>query len=78
MGLKVGLISPITLYPFPTKAFENIKNCKKIIVVELNILKQMRQDVEYFTKFKCEYHSINSMSTCPTVLDILNYIKEIK
>ena len=78
MGLKVGLISPITLYPFPTKAFEKIKNCKKIIVVELNILKQMRQDVEYFTKFKYEYHSINSMSTCPTVLDILNYIKEIK
>ena len=78
MGLKVGLISPITLYPFPKKAFKNVKNCKKIIVVELNILKQMRQDVEYFTKFKYEYHSINSMSTCPTVLDILNYIKEIK
>ena len=76
-GIKVGLIAPITLYPFPKKAFEKLKNAKKIIVVELNILKQMRKDVEYFTKFKYEYHSINSMSKCPTVLDIMNKIKEI-
>jgi 2-oxoglutarate ferredoxin oxidoreductase subunit alpha len=77
-GMKVGLIIPITLYPFPCKAFEKINNCKKIIIVELNVLKQMRRDVEYFTKQKYDYYSINSMSTCPTVLDILNYIEEIK
>jgi 2-oxoglutarate ferredoxin oxidoreductase subunit alpha len=78
MGLKVGLIVPITLYPFPKKAFEKLGSCKKIITVELNILKQMRRDVEYFTKQKYGYYSINSMSTCPSVLDILNYIEEIK
>ena len=77
-GVKVGLIIPITLYPFPKKAFETLTNCKKIVVVELNILKQMRADVEYFTKFKYEYYSINRMSTCPTVLDILSFIEEIK
>ena len=77
-GMKVGLIVPITLYPFPENAFKNIMSCKKIIVVELNILMQMRKDVEYYTKSKYEYHSINSMSTCPTVLDILKYIEEIK
>ena len=75
--MKVGLIVPITLYPFPKIAFEKLKNTKKIIVVELNILKQMRKDVEYFTKFKYEYHSINNMSNCPTVLDVMNKIKEI-
>lgn len=77
-GLRVGLISPITLYPFPKYAFENIKNCKKIVVVEMNILKQMRKDVEYYTRFKYEYFSINSMSVCPTVIDILNFVKEVK
>ena len=77
-GIKLGLIVPITLYPFPQIAFKKINCCKKIIIVELNILKQLRKDVEYFTKFRYEYHSINSMSTCPTVLDILNYIEEIK
>ena len=77
-GIKVGLIIPITLYPFPKKAFTNLKSCKKIIVVELNILKQMKRDVEYFTKQKYEYYSVNSMSVCPTVLDILNCIEEIR
>ena len=76
-GIKIGLIVPITLYPFPKNAFNELKNCKKIIVVELNILKQMRRDVEYFTKFKYEYYSINSMSVCPTVLDVLNFVKEV-
>ncbi len=77
-GIKVGLIIPITLYPFPQNAFKKLNCCKKIIIVELNILKQMRHDVEYYTKQKYEYHSINSMSTCPTVLDILKYIEEMK
>ena len=77
-GIKVGLITPVTLYPFPKNAFYNIKNCKKIIVVEMNILKQMRKDVEYYTKFQYEYFSINSMSICPTVNDILNFVKEVK
>ena len=77
-GMKVGLIVPISLYPFPKNAFKNIPFCKKIIVVELNILKQMRRDVEYFTNLKYEYRSINSMSTCPTVLDILGFIEEGK
>lgn len=77
-GIKVGLIIPITLYPFPKNAFTKLKSCKKIVIVELNILKQMRMDVEYFTKQKYEYYSVNSMSTCPTVLDILKYIEEIR
>ena len=77
-GIKVGLITPIALYPFPKNAFENLKSCKKIIVVEMNILKQMRKDVEYHTRFKYEYHSINSMSVCPTVIDVLNYVKEVR
>ena len=77
-GMKVGLIVPITLYPFPEKAFAKLTNCKKIVVVELNILRQLRKDVEYFTKFNYEYYSINSMSTCPTVKDVLDFIKELK
>lgn len=77
-GIKVGLIVPITLYPFPEIAFNKLTGRKKIIVVELNILKQMRRDVEYYTKARHEYYSINSMSTCPTVLDVLDFIEEIK
>ncbi len=77
MGIKAGIITPITLYPFPKVAFNNLKEDTKIVVVELNILKQLRMDVEYFTKFKYKYYSINHMSKCPTVKEIVEYVKEI-
>lgn len=44
-GLKVGLIRPITLFPFPEKAFAEITGkCKKILDIELNT-GQMVEDV---------------------------------
>jgi 2-oxoglutarate ferredoxin oxidoreductase subunit alpha len=45
-GVKVGLIRPITLYPFPYKAFEDItRRVNKILVVEMS-LGQMVEDVK--------------------------------
>jgi 2-oxoglutarate ferredoxin oxidoreductase subunit alpha len=41
---KIGLIRPITLWPFPEKAFRNL-NCKKFLVVEMS-LGQMVEDVK--------------------------------
>ena len=76
-GLKVGLIVPVTLYPFPEKAFENLPACRKIIVVELSILRQMRRDVEYATRFRYQYDSVSSLSSCPTVSDILTLTEEV-
>ncbi len=44
-GLRVGLLRPITLYPFPSEAIANIaKSILSILVVELNA-GQMVQDV---------------------------------
>ncbi len=44
-GLKVGLIRPITLFPFPEKAFlEATGRCKKVLCIELNT-GQMVEDV---------------------------------
>ena len=44
-GLKVGLIRPITLFPFPTDAFaEATARCKKVLCIELNT-GQMVEDV---------------------------------
>lgn len=49
-GLKVGLIRPVTLWPFPVKAFENLEN-KKFFVVELSS-GQMVEDVKLSVKDK--------------------------
>ncbi len=44
-GLKLGLIRPITLWPFPVKAFDACPNAKTFMTVEINILGQMVDDV---------------------------------
>lgn len=45
-GLKVGMIRPITLYPFPNKKIEELaQKTKKFLVVEMN-MGQMLRDVK--------------------------------
>ena len=34
--MKVGVIRPITLWPFPNKAFEELKNVKSCLTVEMS------------------------------------------
>jgi len=51
-GIKVGLIRPITLWPFPVDAYEKIpKNCKFILDVEMNF-SQMVDDIKVATNCK--------------------------
>ena len=51
-GFKLGLIRPITLWPFPKKAFEEAKEAKAFLTVEMNILGQMVDDVKLATEGK--------------------------
>lgn len=45
-GIKLGLIRPITLWPFPKKAFDELGDqVKAILDVEMNILGQMKDDI---------------------------------
>ena len=45
-GIKLGLIRPITLWPFPEKAFSNAgSQVKAYLDVEMNILGQMKDDI---------------------------------
>ena len=51
-GIKVGLIRPITLWPFPTKALAAAADkCKGFISVELS-MGQMIEDVKLATECK--------------------------
>lgn len=72
--IKAGLITPVSLYPFPSSTFAKIiasGHVKKFVCVELNILKQMTKDIEYAVKFRVPVETIHSMSTCPTVDEIV-------
>ncbi len=45
-GLKLGLIRPITLWPYPKKAFDALgSQVKAILDIEMNILGQMTDDI---------------------------------
>ena len=51
-GIKVGLIRPITLWPFPTKALRAAADkCKSFVSVELN-MGQMIEDIRLATECK--------------------------
>lgn len=52
-GLKLGLIRPITLWPFPVKAFDACPNAKAFLTVEINILGQMADDVRLAVRHRC-------------------------
>ncbi|MFH1239085.1 MAG: 3-methyl-2-oxobutanoate dehydrogenase subunit VorB [bacterium] len=55
-GIKVGLIRPITLYPFPEEIIsQTADKVKKFLVVELN-LGQMVEDVKLAAGGKAEVH----------------------
>jgi len=43
-GIRLGLLRPITLWPFPYKAFEKLNGVKALLTVEMS-LEQMHEDV---------------------------------
>ena len=76
-GLKVGLLRPITLYPFPTKAIARLaeRGVKGFLSVELNA-GQMVEDVRLAVNGKAEvlhYGRMGGMLFSPE--DILQEIK---
>ncbi len=77
-GYKVGLIRPITLWPFPEKIFdERSKTAKKFLSVELS-MGQMVEDVERCTKGRSEVHFFGrSGGMVPGKEDIVEEIKRI-
>jgi 2-oxoglutarate ferredoxin oxidoreductase subunit alpha len=78
-GLRVGLLRPITLFPFPSAAFaERTLRCKKILDVELNT-GQMVEDVRLSVARDAEVHFYGRPSgtgSLPTPEEILGQIKK--
>jgi 2-oxoglutarate/2-oxoacid ferredoxin oxidoreductase subunit alpha len=78
-GLKVGLIRPITLFPFPEKAFAEItKTCKRILDIELNT-GQMVEDVRLSVARDAEVHFYGrppGTGSLPTPEELFEQIKK--
>jgi len=76
-GLKVGFIRPVTLFPFPTKRFEELsKTTKKFLVVEVN-MGQMVRDVKLAVNGKVPVEFFGKPAgTPPNVDDIADEIRK--
>ena len=65
-GVKIGLIRPITLYPFPKKSIETLDydKVKCIIDIEMTIPAQMRDDIELQVKGRCPVYEYGRSGGC--------------
>jgi len=77
-GIKVGLIRPITLWPFPVNAFKDISSdCKALMTVEMNILGQMVDDVVLVTENKYPVYSYATVKEVPETEIIIGKVEDI-
>ncbi|MHC9542761.1 MAG: 3-methyl-2-oxobutanoate dehydrogenase subunit VorB [Vulcanimicrobiota bacterium] len=76
-GINAGLIRPISLWPFPVKAFESLRNIKTVLTVEMSA-GQMVEDVKLVVNGRLPVHFFGRMGgMVPTVKQILEQIKEL-
>ncbi|SHJ30326.1 3-methyl-2-oxobutanoate dehydrogenase subunit VorB [Desulfofundulus thermosubterraneus] len=77
-GLAVGLIRPITLWPFPQKAFEPvIEEAERFLVVEMN-LGQMVEDVRLTVNGRRPVHFYGRCGgMLPVAADVVREVKKL-
>ena len=77
--IKIGIIRPKTLWPFPYQSYDGIgKNCRAIICAEMNIVGQMIDDVRIAAKGRWNvYHAGDSASGFVTPDDIAAKVREV-
>ena len=73
---KIGMIRPITLWPFPEKEFKNNNNCKMYISIEMS-MGQMIDDVKLACECKVPVKFFGKAGgVVPTSYEITDAIKE--
>lgn len=78
MGIKTGLIRPITLWPFPKDVFAQLPaSVKHVVVCELS-MGQLVQDVRLYTKDEIPVHHYGRAGGMIfTPQEIIDFVKEV-
>lgn len=77
-GLKVGLIRPISVWPYPRKAFEDLpESCKAFVTVEMSLTSQMGQDLLMATKFAKPVYAYNSSKYVAKATQLTDFCKSV-
>lgn len=73
-GIRAGLVRPVTLWPFPKKAFG--RSCRRVLCVEMS-MGQMVEDVRLAVNGRCETEFFGRTGgVVPTEEEIYERIKE--
>jgi 2-oxoglutarate ferredoxin oxidoreductase subunit alpha len=77
-GIKLGLIRPISISPFPRKAFKQLSaDLKGFIAVEMSCLGQMEDDIRVACNCKAPVCTYTSGIYVPNTENILSMAKDI-
>lgn len=77
-GIKVGMFRPVTVWPFPEKALEDLSQKVKHIVVAEHNYGQILLEVQRIVKDHCSVSHIGKVDgTTITPDEIINHIKEV-
>lgn len=78
-GIRLGLIRPITLWPFPQKAFDEVSggNLKGFLDVEMSILGQMKDDIVLATENRYPVEVYSEFSEVPSEEKIIQKAAEM-
>lgn len=77
-GLKVGMIRPISLYPYPVKAFEKLPTgLKGFVSVEMSALGQMVEDVRLAVNGRVPVYNHPTGKSIPDNDTFISYLKNI-
>ncbi|MBR0509853.1 MAG: 3-methyl-2-oxobutanoate dehydrogenase subunit VorB [Clostridia bacterium] len=65
-GVKIGMIRPITLFPFPKKSIRNLDftKVKGIFDIEMTVPAQMREDIELQVMDRCPIYEYGRSGGC--------------
>lgn len=77
-GMKLGLIRPISVWPYPRKAFENLpEGVKGLVSVEMSLTSQMGEDILIAVKNTMPLYGYLTSKDLPTAEGIISFCKEI-
>lgn len=78
-GMKLGLLRPISVWPFPQKGFDKMPDSVKAYVsVEMSMSSQMGEDIVRATKFKTPFYSYLTTKFIPTAEGIIDFCKDVQ
>ncbi|WP_409969365.1 3-methyl-2-oxobutanoate dehydrogenase subunit VorB [Bengtsoniella intestinalis] len=77
-GMKLGLLRPITVWPFPRKAFEQLPDTvKALVTVEMSLSTQLGLDVQLATNGQTPLYSYLTSKYVPTAQGVVDYCQSV-